>query len=62
MTNYRDISADLNRRAKAVTYPTSVGFHGFPVTHRQPGMILKYRDGKRYQVMSNGEQRRIKSQ
>jgi hypothetical protein len=69
MTTYKEIQADLLRRAKAITYPKAFDARGFPVASlhsgpssfvRQPGMVLEYRDGKQYRVMPNGEQRRIK--
>jgi hypothetical protein len=65
---YKEIQADC-AHLKESRLPEAFDHAGFPVSSFtangravsvKPGMTLRYSDGKRYRVMSNGEHRRIR--
>lgn len=65
---YKEIQRECERKAKTVGYPTATDSRGFPVDPlssgpsrfiRRAGMVLTYRDGTQYVVMSNGSQCRL---
>jgi len=69
LNTYKEIQQYLRRRAKQTRVPEAFDHLGFRVAglssgpakfNRQPGMILKYSDGKHYQVQGDGSQRRVK--